>query len=195
MVTDRNQEASRSLHERVPDVDWGECQVTVGGDRWTADLHAVAASRDGLYALSIVGPGTTVQAIAASMQASNMNPRIRCEKSDGTYGFVYRVPGVKYLAHRNRISYSQWQLLMLANHEYFLRSNSDEALWQELSSERYTTPVLRAWVPWIRDRLEQEELLKPLVSVNCNSALMQAQTKDLDDLITEGLQSQAITIQ
>ena len=33
---------------------------------------------------------------------------------------------------------------------------SEESLWQELRSDRYTTPILRAWVPWLLERLKED---------------------------------------
>jgi len=40
-----------------------------------------------------------------------------------------------------------------------LNDISDAALWRELMGERFTTRMLRSWVPWLREKLREENLL------------------------------------
>ena len=49
----------------------------------------------------------------------------------------------------------------------FLLNDSDDALWQELKQERFTTPLLRGWLPYVRKELEISNLLDRCHTLDC----------------------------
>ena len=71
---------------------------------------------------------------------------------------------------------------------------TDETIWQELTDPRFTTPVLRDWVPYISQEMRERDILEEAHVFNCNCGIMSATTKDLDEIVTEGLRSGAIHI-
>jgi hypothetical protein len=77
----------------------------------------------------------------------------------------------------------------------FLVDDSDETLWRFLKSPRFTTPLLRSWLPWIKAYMLSTELLKPATNHNlhCHTALMD--TFYLDEVVSRGLRTRKLRIQ
>jgi hypothetical protein len=48
-----------------------------------------------------------------------------------------------------------------------LINDSDEARWQELKQERFTTPLLRGWLPHIRKELEVSNPFARCYTLDC----------------------------
>lgn len=99
-----------------------------------------------------------------------------------------------YHVYRHRLGYNSWHFLCVARCAGLLPGLSEAALWRELSSDRYTTPVLRSWTPWLMEQLEQKELLKRLACFNCHAGILVADTNDLDQIVTAGLSNQHLHV-
>ena len=85
--------------------------------------------------------------------------------------------------------------LFLAKSPGLLLNASKECLWQELKHERFETPLLRSWVPYLRERLITSRKLHPCKCVGCDVWGLSCRTKDLDELVTEGIQMGAIKVE
>src|SRR5262249_19286656 len=92
-----------------------------------------------------------------------------------------------YVVYRHRLGYQTWQFLCVARQDGLIPCLSEAALWRQLSSERYSTPLLHDWVPWLRSKLEERKLLLPLTCFNCRAATLCADTQHLDELVKEGV--------
>ncbi len=93
-----------------------------------------------------------------------------------------------YTVYRHKLDYDQWHMLAVAKHKGLLPAVSDEALWQELRSERYTTPILRSWTPWLREQMVEEGHLQPLQCFQCEASCANIRHEELDDLVSVGIQ-------
>jgi hypothetical protein len=71
----------------------------------------------------------------------------------------------------------------------------DDALWQELEQERFTTPLLRGWLPQIRKELETLNLLTRCYTLDCNCYVLTATSADLDAIVESGLKNRLIVIE
>ena len=76
----------------------------------------------------------------------------------------------------------------------FLPNDSDDALWQELKQERFTTPLLRGWLPHVRKELETKGLLVRCYTLDCTCCVLTATSADLDAIVECGLKNGLITI-
>ena len=100
--------------------------------------------------------------------------------------------------------------IFVSRNPAFLLVASDEALWRELKSERFTTPLLREWMPHVRAELVRRHLLvecrtyphKPIdggpgvvgVDLPLSCVCLCAASKDIDTIVVEGLKAGAIEI-
>ena len=145
-----------------------------------------------MYVASLSGPSTSIKAIAAALACKKflqLTPDL-----EGLYCWSMSRFDGGYECFRVKLGYYTWHLLALARCPGLIRASSDEALWQTLQAMHFTTPRLREWTPWLRQRLEEEELLLPLNSRGCAAAVLRATTDDLDQLVTEGLQAGKLRI-
>jgi hypothetical protein len=100
--------------------------------------------------------------------------------------------GYQTLAHK--IGYGQVHALFVTRTPGFMKVVTGETLWQELNDVRFTTPLLREWVPHIEKCLRDESLLEDAHVYNCTCGVLSASTRHLDTIVTEGLQSGALSI-
>jgi hypothetical protein len=99
-----------------------------------------------------------------------------------------------YTTETHKLQYGMSHALFVTRSPGFLTSISEEALWQELTSTRFTTPLLRSWMPWLTERLVDHELLVEAYGFQCRCGVLQTTTDDLDDLVSEGLREGPLVI-
>ena len=68
-------------------------------------------------------------------------------------------------------------------------------LWQELNDVRFTTPLLREWLPYIEGQLRDHELLENAQVFNVSCGILNLNTDALDRIVSEGIKSGAIGIE
>ena len=140
---------------------------------------------DYLMVLSAMGPQTSIKAVAAMLQ-SDVHCTMRVEDIDSGYDSLGKHPG-GYTVHRQRFEHNTWHILAVAKQEGLLLKLSVEALWVELRKPRFTTPVLRAWVPSLMNTLQSNGHLRNLRCFGCDAAILMAGTAELDDVVAESL--------
>lgn len=99
-----------------------------------------------------------------------------------------------YIAYAHRMKYARYHGLVHTREDGFMLNASDDAIWEQLKSGRFTTPVLRDWVPYIKSCMISQGVLTPLWCFQCRCALMTATTKHLDTYVSEGLANGLIHI-
>lgn len=99
-----------------------------------------------------------------------------------------------YAGETHKLAYGMAHALFTARCEGFLKSVSEEALWQELNSDRFTTPLLRSWMPWITGQLTDQEVLVEADCYRCQCGTLAATTADLDDIVSRGLKQGNLSI-
>jgi hypothetical protein len=85
--------------------------------------------------------------------------------------------------------------LFTCRQQGFLPNDSDDALWQELKQERFTTPLLRGWLPYVRKELELKGLLARCHTLDCTCSILTATSADLDSIVEFGPKNGLISIQ
>lgn len=99
-----------------------------------------------------------------------------------------------YDLHKHKMSYGMVHALFITRMPGFMKVVSEEALWQELKTLRFTTPVLREWVPYIDATLREDYHLEDANTFGCHCGILSATTKALDKVVSDGLQQYEITI-
>jgi hypothetical protein len=84
--------------------------------------------------------------------------------------------------------------MLITRNPSFLKVNSPEYLWRELTSERYTTPLLEEWLPYLRTTIRQCGYLEDAFCVGCDCGLLRVGNTELDSIVLGGLRKGAIEI-
>ena len=143
-----------------------------------------------------------MKAMRAALNAEKYFPmRVRgIEVNDGQDGGsfepgdIWVMRGVKYTSEIHRLGMGSCHALFVCQKAGFLVNNDDETLWAELKNERFTTPLLRGWLPYLREELKARGLLRHCYTLDCDCMMLTAKTKDLDEIVTEGLTTGRISI-
>jgi hypothetical protein len=138
-----------------------------------------------LHALSCVGPGQAIRATAAALRSGD---RASFEIALG--GNSYYHGDGKYAVRYARLAYDHWHLLAVTLEPCFILNCTDETLWRLLSSDKYTTPLLRSWVPAIREALVEIGGLRQVKDAHCcKPYFCYATDETLDAIVAEGVKS------
>jgi hypothetical protein len=84
--------------------------------------------------------------------------------------------------------------MFVCRQQGFLANDSDDALWQELKQERFTTPLLRGWLPYIRQELELKPLLFRCYTLDCTCCVLSVTSADLHSIVEAGIKTGTIEI-
>jgi 6-phosphofructokinase len=147
---------------------------------------------DILMVLSVMGPQTSIKAAAAMLQ-SDVHCTINPEQIEEWNDRLGKHPS-GYTIHRHRFEHNTWHMLAVAKQEGLLLKASEQALWVELRKPRFTTPLLRAWVPWLMKSLQAIGHLRNLRCFGCDSAILTTGTTEMDDAVANGLLSGKLKI-
>jgi hypothetical protein len=96
--------------------------------------------------------------------------------------------------YKSRLGYNTWHLLALSKRPGFMPCLSETALIRELRAARFSTPLLRPWVPWLASLLAQDNLLLLLDGFQTQTALLNVGTPELDELVSCGLRDGYLSI-
>jgi hypothetical protein len=64
---------------------------------------------------------------------------------------------------------------------------SDDQLWIELTGPRYTTPLLRSWVPWLKEVMSQGGGISIGNGFASSAGVLRTEPDELDALVTLGV--------
>lgn len=102
--------------------------------------------------------------------------------------------GDGYQTYVHKLGYGQAHALFITKSPGFMKVVTPESLWQELNDVRFTTPLLRDWIPYIAEQLQEDGLLEEANIFNCNCGVLSASTKHLDEIVSRGLREGKISI-
>jgi hypothetical protein len=142
--------------------------------------------------LSAMGPQTSVKALAAILQGDT-KVVMRTEDIPHWYDHLGKHPD-GYTIHRQRFDHNTWHVLAVAKQDGLLVRLSEQSLWAELRNPRFTTPILRSWMPWLMKSLLDSDHLRRLKCFGCESAILTAGNLDLDDAVMRGLKTGKLRI-
>jgi hypothetical protein len=178
-----------------------ECFSTGKGSRsccshFQVRCDAVALHESEVLLLSLIGPETSLKALTAGFRSSGKDQK-RFEYSVNLGGVqVTRLTKspVGYRVYRTKLGYDLWHVLLITRRDGFIPAVSEESLWQHLQGPGFTTPLLRAWMPWLRKEMARRSLIVPLKQYGCEAGLAIMDTDGLDALVSEGLQKTHLAI-
>jgi hypothetical protein len=163
--------------------------------RLAADQVAVDPDTEQVLLLSFAAPATTAKAVTAALVT---DVPLRMHFADLPFTPRYHRSGRRaeagYRVHRHNLGYGTWHCVLAARRDGFLPCISDAALWAALTSNRFTTPLLRDWMPWVRQTLVARRLLKDCDCAGCTAGLLSATSEDLDAVVSAGLKQGQLTI-
>jgi hypothetical protein len=165
-----------------------------------ARFDKVALHQDKLMFISLVAFSQDLKALRAALAAGLASPMrlknvslSRDGESDVPES-VWPAPA-GYRLDSHRLGFGSVHALFTCRQQGFLPDDSDEALWQELRQERFTTPLLRGWLPYVRAELELQSLLARCHTLDCTCCILAATSADLDSIVETGLKDGSISIQ
>jgi hypothetical protein len=164
-----------------------------------ARFDKAAVHQDKLVFISLVAFSQDIKAIRAALAAGLASPmwlKSVTLSKDGESKVPESVSpsptGYRIDAHR--LGFGSIHALFTCRQQGFLPNDSDDALWQELKQERFTTPMLRGWLPYIRKELELKSLLARCHTLECTCCMLTATSADLDAIVEFGLKNGSIAI-
>jgi hypothetical protein len=165
-----------------------------------ARFNKVALDQNRLFFISLVAFSQDVKALRAAF-AVGLDSPIRLKNVELERDGETIVPGdVRptlggYRLDTHRLGLGSIHALFTCRQPGFLPNDSDDALWQELKQERFTTPLLRGWLPYVRKELELKGLLSRCHTLDCTCCVLTAKSADLDPIVEFGIKNGAIAIQ
>lgn len=99
-----------------------------------------------------------------------------------------------YQCYTHKIGYGMAHALFITRMPGFMKVVTPESLWQELNNVRFTTPILKEWIPYIEKKLRKANRLEHADCFNCQCGILSATTKSLDEVVSKGLTQQDILI-
>lgn len=145
-----------------------------------------------LYFVSGAGTSTAIKALAATLNSRRplglFVDGLRPPKHGQPPVSLYvATTGLGYTVLRQRLGLDQWHLMAWTKDWKFMPQDTDQHLWAILKSENYTTPLLRAWMPYIRGRLKSRGYLKELECHRATCLMLYAPPVKLDEIVSEGV--------
>ena len=165
-----------------------------------ARFDKAAAHQDKLVFISLVAFSQDIKAIRAALAAGLAAPiwlkNVTLSKDGETKVPESVLPSPSgYRIDAHRLGFGSIHALFTCRQQGFLPNDSDDALWQELKQERFTTPLLRGWLPYVRKELELKSLLSRCYTLDCTCCMLNATSADLDSIVESGLKNGSIAIQ
>jgi hypothetical protein len=154
----------------------------------------VALDGQSIPILSVMGAESAAKAIAAILHSEG-KARFRID-ADGINPYQeFDKEKEGYCVYKHRASLNHWHFLCISKRKGLLTCMDEASVWRELRSERFSTPLLRSWAPYIVGQLKERELLDQLDGFGCEVGLLTADNDALDEIVTEGLRNRDIVIE
>jgi hypothetical protein len=147
-----------------------------------------------MFLAGLVGPSTSLKAIHAAL-ACKGNVTIYPDVPEGPNDYSLLYDSAGYERYIGRIANGIWHMMLVSRVEGFMPVLNRAALWRKLNSVQFTTPLLKAWLPWIHEEMVRRELLIPLRCFNCQCGWLKATDTDLDAVVSDGLRGGQLTIE
>ncbi len=164
--------------------------------RFKLRCDAIALHEKEILLLSVAGSETAVKSLTAGLRSSAKDQK-RIEYTVHL-GNIHETLLSKcpdgYRVYRTKLDYGTWHVLCLAERDGFMPVVTDETLWRLLQGPRFTTPLLRQWVPWLGQEMRKNGAIVQLTQSGCDAGLMLADDDTLDDLVRQGLKDRHLTI-
>ena len=150
-------------------------------------------SRDfsGLLLLSATGPDTAAKALRATLYQPDIQAEFVLHGDDDGEMTKARTEfdgkPVSYGAAIAKLAPGVVHLVAVAKIPGLMPNISDDHLWTELSGPRYTTPLLRPWIPWLKQAMTEGGGIVVAEGLAATVGVLKAEPDDLDALVMQGV--------
>ncbi|MGA2618472.1 MAG: hypothetical protein ABSF26_12745 [Thermoguttaceae bacterium] len=145
----------------------------------------------GLLLLSATGPDTSVKSVRASLYQPDVQAEFVLESEPTERLLKARITfdgkPVTYTAAVSKLAPGVVHLVALAKIPGLMPDMSDDHLWAELTGPRYTTPLLRAWIPWLKTTMAQGGGIVVANGFESTVGVLKTEPDELDALVTLGV--------
>lgn len=132
--------------------------------------------------------------LSAAIAGVKLNTKGKGEYYERTSAHV-SMSAEGYHLHTNRINYGLVHALLLSKTPGFMVSVTPDALWAELRSARFTTPVLQTWVEYLEKQLRQQGHLYDAACQGCECGTLNITSAKLDQIVSQGLMTKKLLIE
>jgi hypothetical protein len=145
----------------------------------------------GLLVLSATGPDTAVKSVRATLYQPDVEAEFVLESE--TTGRMLKArlafdgKPVTYTAAVTKLAPGVIHLVALAKIPGLMPDMSDDHLWAELTGPRYTTPLLRAWIPWLKTAMSAGGGIVVANGFAATVGVLKTEPDALDELATSGV--------
>jgi hypothetical protein len=145
----------------------------------------------GLLLLSATGSDTAVKAVRATLYQPSIDAMFNLADGNGREMIkarsTYDGKPVSYNAAVSKLAPGVIHLVALAMIPGLMPNMSDDHLWTELSSPRYTTPLLRSWIPWLKRTLVSSGGIVACQGISASVGVLRTEGEELDALVATGV--------
>lgn len=162
----------------------------------TVQANRVAVSDRELYMASFAGPSGDVKAIKAMTHdpAISKGLLVNFGENVALGSKDYLLPSEGLAWHVQPLGYRVVHAVVVSRSPRFLCPFDDQAMWKLLSSPKFSVPILKEWVPWVRRKLEAGGYCKSLATVHCTAAYVTASDRNIGDVVQLGVKTGNLTI-
>jgi hypothetical protein len=183
---------------KLGDVEFSGNNIATPGVKF--DKIAVD-SRDQMLMVSLIAESQRIKQIRAILQggakaliqASGIKVTLNGKGSPRTPGRIFPTPD-GYVEHKHKLGFAQAHAMFFTKLPGYMKIVTPESLWQELTTDRFTTPILREWMPYIEKELRRRGLLEDAWTYRCQCGVLSATTSQIDEIVSEGIRWGAIHI-
>ena len=145
----------------------------------------------GLLLLSATGPDTAVKSVRATLYQPDVEAEFLLEM-DNTERMLkarstYDGKPMTYSAAVTKLAPGVIHLVALAKIPGLMPNMSDDHLWAELAGPRYTTPLLRAWIPWLKATMTNAGGIVVANAFASSVGVLKTEPEELDALVMVGV--------
>lgn len=160
-------------------------------------FNRIAIGQSKLYAVSLVSETQRIKAVRSmlnggakvSIEATDVQAK-RPSDDDWNASSIGRLYATEegYNCYTQKLDYGMAHALFITRMPGFMPVVSDESLWMELNDVRFTTPILREWLPYIEQQLRLRGLLEDAsVFGEIKCGVLNANIEHLDDIVSSGI--------
>ncbi len=145
----------------------------------------------GLLLLSATGPDTSVKSVRATLYQPDIDAEFVLETENTERMLKARITNdskpVTYSAAVTKLAPGVIHLVALAKIPELMPNMSDDHLWAELTGPRYTTPLLSAWIPWLKETMVSSGGIVVASGFRATVGVLKTEPEALDALVTLGV--------
>jgi len=146
----------------------------------------------GLLMLSATGPDTAGKSVRATLYQPEVEAEFVLEMGDTTERMLraritFDGKPVVYTAAVAKLALGVIHLVALAKIPGIMPNISDDHLWAELTGPRYTTPLLRSWIPWLKGVMVKGGGIVVTDGFASTVGVLRVEPDELDALVTLGV--------